>query len=104
MLLRGLAVPHCREELIAFVEIVDAQGEPLARLAAALHALGKAHFLLGIEQWDAPDLLQVQADGVVDVDQVQVDVNLRWLRAFFLRFLFVFLSLAEGADLDSLFE
>ena len=79
-------------------------GQLLSRgLASALHPLGKTDLFLGGQQGDAPDFLQVEADGVVDVDQVQVNIQLCGLTPLLFRRLAV-LFLPESTDLDALFE
>ncbi len=109
VLLCGLAVLDRGEQLVALVEIVDALGELLAGFPAALHPLGQADLLLGGEQGDPADLLEIEADGVVDVDEVKVDINLGRLIALLFGVIllgpqFRFFFITERADLDALFE
>jgi len=104
MFLRSLPVLDGQQQLIALVQVIDAQRQLLPRFPAAFHPLGQRHFFLCRQQRNAPDLLEVQADGVVDVDEVQVDIQFRRLMAFLIRAILVVIAFAERADLNALLE
>ena len=104
VLLGGLAVLDGQEQAIPLVRIVDAQGQLLPRIAPALHPLRQRDLFLSRQQRNPADLLEIQADGIVDVDQVQINIQLGNLRARIFAGVLSLLLLAKVPDLDALLE
>ena len=66
--------------------------------------MARRDFLFSRQQRNPADLLEIQADGVVDVDQVQIDIQLGNLHTRIFTGVLNFLLLVKRPDLDALLE
>ena len=62
-----------QKHALALFPIVQPIGQLAPRVTPVLHALGQVNFFLRRQQRDTPDFLQVQADGIVNLDLAQVE-------------------------------